>query len=71
MKSRINTLERELLDCFNEQQQMEGFTVSDDSEEIYQAIDGRDSLFRHWVYDCRLDEALEYNELMSQGENNA
>lgn len=61
--TRINELEQELLACFNEQQHDEGFTVSDDSDEIYQAKDGNDPLFKYWVSDCRLAEALEYNEL--------
>ncbi len=60
---RYEELETELLDCFNEQQENEGFTVSDDSEEIYQATDGEDALFTHWLSDCRLEEALELHSL--------
>jgi len=61
--NRLQQLEKELLACFNEQQHDEGFTVSDDSDEIYQAKDGEDPLFKYWVSDCRLSEAIEYNEL--------
>lgn len=61
--NKFKKLEAELLACFNEQQQDEGFTVSDDSDEIYHAKDGNDPLFRYWVSDCRLNEALEYLEL--------
>jgi hypothetical protein len=61
---RLKQLEAELLACFNEQQHDEGFTVSDDSDEIYQAKDGNDPLFKYWVSDCRLSEAIEYLEIL-------
>lgn len=63
---RIKQLEAELLACFNDEQEIEGFTVSDDSDEIYQAKDGNDPLFKYWVSDCRLEEALEYLELIGE-----
>ena len=44
--NRLQQLEKELLACFNEQQHDEGFTVSDDSDEIYQANSGNDPLDR-------------------------
>jgi hypothetical protein len=64
--SRLEELENELLLCFNDQQHSEGFTVSDDSNEIYQAKDSNDGLFRYWLSDCRLDEAIEYKELKGE-----
>jgi hypothetical protein len=65
---RIEELEGELLACFNEQQETEGFTVSDDSEEIYQAEDASDNLFTHWLEDCRIEEAAEYKSLKALAE---
>lgn len=62
---RSDDLLKQLLACFNEQQEMEGFTVSDDSDEIYQAHSANDALFQVWLFDCRLSEALEYKELTS------
>lgn len=65
---RIEELESELLDVFNEQQKIEGFTVSDDSEEIYQAEDSNDELFVNWLSDCRLEEAEEFKALKALAE---
>lgn len=65
-QKRIAVLERRLLEVFNDQQEIEGFTVADDSEEIYQAKDGNDDLFKEWVSDCRLDDAIKYNELIGE-----
>lgn len=65
-QARIAVLERILLDCFNDEQHIEGFTVSDDSEEIYQAKDGKDELFINWVSDCNLSEAIRYRELLTE-----
>jgi len=62
---RVADLLESLLACFNDEQEIEDFTVSDDSDEIYQAKDGTDPLFRHWLSDCRLQEAIEYLDLTS------
>jgi hypothetical protein len=69
---RIEELGDELLACFNEQQETEGFTVSDESEEIYQADSVADGLFQNWLKDCRIEEAEEYKalaELANQGQS--
>ena len=70
--NRLEELEGELLACFNEQQETECFTVSDESEEIYQASSVADRLFQNWLEDCRIEEAEEYKslaELADQGQS--
>ena len=66
MKQKIkNYLENLLLDTFNSAQEIEGFTVSDDSDEIYRADTVNDGLFQCWLSDCNLREARLYRQITS------